>query len=286
MEPTDPKTAKKLAKARLKAAKKREAAGRADAAAEGAPGARTASDLPPAGATPAERAAAAAERQVRLQRLRVLIALGAVVVALLTLLVTTRPWTWGEKAGGTPRPQPLTSPSTAQPLVPPPPPGAGRGTTALTWTVPAGWMPETPSTPTRKAQYRIPGAGGDASCVVFYFGPGQGGGAMANAQRWASQFTLADGRPGTAGMKTASRKVGDIEVLTVEVAGTYQGGFMMQRRKTAPKPGQQLLGAIAKGPDANWFFKLTGPAATVEKQRVAFEGLVGSLERAAAGSLI
>ena len=27
----------------------------------------------------------------------------------------------------------------------------------------------------RRAQYRISGSGGDAECVVFYFGPGQGG---------------------------------------------------------------------------------------------------------------
>jgi hypothetical protein len=131
----------------------------------------------------------------------------------------------------------------------------------------------------RKAQYRVSGAGGDAECVVFYFGPGEGGDALTNAQRWANQFTLADGRPGSAGMKVESRKVADIDVLIVEVGGTYQGGFRMQQTKEAPKPGQRLLAAIAGGPDANWFFKLIGPEATVENQRAAFEDLVGSLKR-------
>ena len=28
----------------------------------------------------------------------------------------------------------------------------------------------TPSSSMRRAQYRVPGAGGDAECVVFYFG--------------------------------------------------------------------------------------------------------------------
>jgi hypothetical protein len=39
-----------------------------------------------------------------------------------------------------------------------------------------------------------------------------------------------------------------------------------------------LLGAIAQGPDANWFFKFTGPAGTVRAQRAAFEGMIRSLK--------
>ncbi len=43
--------------------------------------------------------------------------------------------------------------------------------------------------------------------------------------------------------------------------------------------GAGLLGAIAQGPDANWFFKLTGPEATLQEQRKAFEALYRSLRR-------
>jgi hypothetical protein len=39
-----------------------------------------------------------------------------------------------------------------------------------------------------------------------------------------------------------------------------------------------LLGAVAPGPDANWFFKLTGPDKTVTAQRDAFIGMVKSLK--------
>jgi hypothetical protein len=38
-----------------------------------------------------------------------------------------------------------------------------------------------------------------------------------------------------------------------------------------------LLGAIAEGPDAPWFFKFTGPEATVRAQRQAFVGMMRSL---------
>jgi hypothetical protein len=46
----------------------------------------------------------------------------------------------------------------------------------------------------RRAQYKVPGPAGAGECVVFYFGPGQGGDAQSNAERWASQFTQPGGR--------------------------------------------------------------------------------------------
>ena len=82
----DPKIAKKLLKAQAKAEKKR-----AKFAAE-SPGAppptAEASSAPGA----ADRSAAAAERQVRLQRWRVVIALLTLAVAVVTFLLTVRPW--------------------------------------------------------------------------------------------------------------------------------------------------------------------------------------------------
>jgi hypothetical protein len=85
-------------------------------------------------------------------------------------------------------------------------------------------------------------------------------------------------------MQVDNRMVGDIVVLLVAVSGEHQGGFRTQSQPPPPKPNQMLLGAIAKGPDANWFFKLTGPKATVEAQRSAFDALISSLKRGGDGS--
>jgi hypothetical protein len=169
----------------------------------------------------------------------------------------------------------------APPQITPPPSGSGEGATGMVWTVPTSWTNEPPANAMRKAQYKVPGPGGDGECVVFYFGPGQGGAPAANAERWASQFTLADGQPGTSGMKSGTMKVGDVEVLTVEVAGTYSAGSSMGMAPSEPKPGYKLLGAVAEGADANWFFKFTGPEKTVEANRAAFEGMLKSLKRGA-----
>jgi len=161
--------------------------------------------------------------------------------------------------------------------LPPVPAGAGTGTAALTWEAPGDWEAVQPSSNMRRAQYRVPGASGDAECVVFYFGPGQGGDAMSNAYRWADMFTQPDGSSSRNVLTTESITVGDMAVLLVEVTGTYGGGRPMDGGGQ-PVPGQMLLGAVAEGADSNWFFKLTGPQETVEAQRGAFRAMMDSLK--------
>jgi hypothetical protein len=157
--------------------------------------------------------------------------------------------------------------------------GVPVGAGGLAWTAPAGWTRETPSSGMRRAQYRVSGPGGDAECVVFYFGAGEGGDPRSNAERWAGQFTRADGKP--AELKTWPLQGSSVEVTMVEVRGTYHGGPTMGAGAAPrPMPDSMLLGAIAKGPDANWFWKFTGPEKTVGAERAAFEGMLRSLERA------
>lgn len=156
--------------------------------------------------------------------------------------------------------------------------GAPVGVGGLTWTPPAGWTSEKPSSGMRQAQYRVSGAGGDAECVVFYFGAGEGGDPQSNAERWAGQFTRADGKP--AEVKTSPLKGAPVDVTVVEVRGTYHGGPTMNATAAPkPQPDSMLLGAIARGPDANWFFKFTGPEKTVSAQRAAFEDMLRSLRK-------
>lgn len=166
--------------------------------------------------------------------------------------------------------------------LPPVPAGAGTGSAALSWEAPGDWEEVPPSSNMRRAQYRVPSAAGDAECVVFYFGPGQGGDAMSNAYRWADMFTQPDGSSSREVLKTEPITVGDMAVLLIEVTGTYGGGRPMGGGGQA-KLGQMLLGAVAEGSDANWFFKLTGPQETVENQRGAFRAMLDSLKPGSGG---
>lgn len=160
----------------------------------------------------------------------------------------------------------------------PPPPGAGAGEAGLRWDTPEGWVEEPPANTMRRAQYRVPGPGGDGQCAVFYFGPGQGGDPEANARRWAQQFTQPDGGSSADAMKTERIEVQGIPVLVVRVSGTYQASPMMGG-SGQPEPDWALLGAVVEGPDANWFFKLTGPQSTVSEADGGFMAMLRSVRQ-------
>jgi hypothetical protein len=191
------------------------------------------------------------------------------------------------KTAGTPAaPAPAAAPASTASLPPSHPPvdapagpprpvvaPGGQGSAALAWNAPKGWRAEPPANEMRRAQYRVPGAGGEGECVVFYFGPGQGGDPASNVDRWAAQFEHPDGKNS---MPARIRTINGLRVLAVETTGTYLAGGMTGGA-VEKKAGWALLGAVVQGPDSNWFFKFTGPKATVEAQRAAFEAMLSSL---------
>lgn len=151
----------------------------------------------------------------------------------------------------------------------------------LTWTAPQGWIEEPPKSSMRMAQYRLPASPGDkedGECVVYYFGAGQGGDVKSNLDRWASQFT----GPGTNAPKFSTAKAGGLTIDRAEVRGTYTPSPMAMGGGPEPQPkaNYMLLGAIVPGPDANWFFKCTGPEKTMEANRPGFDALLASIRPA------
>ncbi|HLV65083.1 MAG TPA: hypothetical protein VKY73_04700 [Polyangiaceae bacterium] len=146
----------------------------------------------------------------------------------------------------------------------------------VTWEDPPGWERVGKSNPMRKATYRIPRAAGDgedAELAVFYFGPGQGGSIEANVDRWVKQFSdVPDG-----GVRRADRSAHGLRQHTVEIdKGTFSSG--MPGGPTRPKPGFALLGGIVEAPTGVYFFKMTGPSATVKAARPAFYQLLDSVK--------
>ena len=188
----------------------------------------------------------------------------------------------GLEAGGSPPPpaegQPPQGAMGGMPpggLAEPPVSGSPTAAAGLAWTLPAGWIVETPHS-MRVATYAIPAAQGDAEgaeCAVYYFGAGQGGGVDANLERWIGQF-----QPAT-GSKRSAKKVNGVQVSLADVSGTYtaHGGSMTQPQ--GDKVGWRLLGAIAEGPQGAVFFKLAGPAKTVAAAGKGFDALVRSLKQ-------
>jgi hypothetical protein len=134
----------------------------------------------------------------------------------------------------------------------------------------------------RIAQYRVPHVEGDtndAELTVFTFGPGQGGDIDANLQRWYGQVALPDGGSSRDAATRATFTVNGMRVTETEVAGRLAAGMAMPG---APPPPSfehgRLLAAIVETPNGPWFFKLTGPDATVASARASFETMLHSMQ--------
>lgn len=125
----------------------------------------------------------------------------------------------------------------------------------------------------RAAQYTV----GDAECVVYFFGPGQGGSVEANIARWSGQFAGPDGKPAAA--KVTPSTVHGLPVTRMDITGTYTatGGAAMTSQ--APKAANRMLAAIVEGPGGNLFIKFSGPAKSVAAQVAAFDGLLASFSK-------
>ena len=149
----------------------------------------------------------------------------------------------------------------------------------LEYTVPPGWVTETPASSNRKAQYRLPCVPGDVEdgeVVVYYF-QGGGGTAQANVDRWIGQFSLPDGKSAAGSAQTESLRVDGIPITQVDVSGTYSGS-MMPMQQVAPKAQFRMLAAIAEAGNGPWFFKLTGPEKTVARWEPSFKSLLNSIK--------
>ncbi len=147
------------------------------------------------------------------------------------------------------------------------PPAAGSA--SLVWKVPPRWRPAPNTSNMRLATYRVPRVPGDTADAELSIAQA-GGSAEANTQRWIGQF---DEEAQKTAKRTA-RKVGSLDVLVVEVRGTFSGGMSIQGEA---QPGWALLGAIVSTPGMPHFFKLTGPAKTVAAARAEFDGMLSSL---------
>jgi hypothetical protein len=166
--------------------------------------------------------------------------------------------------------------STAAKSTAPSPAQAGIPRVELNWADPPEWKRSERVSPMRKATYVIPHAASekeDGELGVFYFGPGQGGGIDANMDRWVKQFPDAK----LDEVKRADRTVNGLVAHTVEIDSASFNANMMGRGEAKLKPDYALLGAIVEAPSGAYFFKLTGPKATVAAAKPAFEKLLDSV---------
>lgn len=155
---------------------------------------------------------------------------------------------------------------------------AANTASGVKWTPPARWQTG-PDKPMRAATYLIPAAGGDsegAECAVFM---NIGGGVDANLKRWIGQFEQSDGSSSEAKAQQKKETINGFPVTMVDLTGIFTGGGVAMGGPATKKSGYRLLGAIVETPQGEVFFKLTGPAKTVQAAQSDFQSLLKSLKQ-------
>jgi hypothetical protein len=160
---------------------------------------------------------------------------------------------------------PSSKPAAAKPAAAPKP-----AAKVLEWDDPKGWKRVPPTSSMRYASYLIPPAQGEkevAELNVFVLG----GDIDSNIQRWIDEFKGYDPRT----LFRADRVVNDMTEAVVEIPkGTFSGGM----NADVESENFGLLGGIVVTPEnSTYFFKLTGPAATVKAARDSFYALLDSV---------
>jgi hypothetical protein len=172
-----------------------------------------------------------------------------------------------------------TSHPVAQPIASATKPAAAAKKAEVVWTMPPSWK-AMPDRPMRQATYQVPGSAGSdsagpAEVAVFYFGVGQGGDVEANITRWLGQFK--DLAPDQA--ERGQREVHGFSIATVRVReGTFSSG--MPGGPTVPQEKYGLNAAVVETPAGPYFFKMTGPSATVDAEEGHFSEFLGSIQLA------
>jgi hypothetical protein len=146
--------------------------------------------------------------------------------------------------------------------------GSANGTTPPkppTFQVPKGWRAVEPA-PLCLARFQI-GEGEQIATMTVVGLTGDGGGLVANVNRWRAQLGLEALAEKDALKFVQAIKVDGISGHTVDMTGPETLG------KTTPR----ILAVMVKQGEQTWFFKLMGPASLIGEQKSAFEGFLKSV---------
>ncbi len=168
--------------------------------------------------------------------------------------------------GGESAPEASSAPTSAPASAATPSVGGASASSASSdglpaWQVPAGWKAAGPK-PMRLASFDIPDAAGNGDVSISQLN-GDGGGLLANINRWRGQVGLPalEASALASNSKALATASGD-SATWVELAGS----------------DKTIFGAIVARGDVSWFFKLTVPSAAAGRQREDFEQFVRSVK--------
>lgn len=142
----------------------------------------------------------------------------------------------------------------------------------LKMSVPTEWVQTPGASSMRKAEFVLPGPGGDASLVVYRFAGGAGS-AEQNIERWRGQVELAAGTEA----KTISLEADTLKISGVDLRGRYAGQSMPGVPPQPPIDDARLLAVSIEGSGDPYYFKLVGPAKTIDVWATSWDRLLSNL---------
>lgn len=146
--------------------------------------------------------------------------------------------------------------------------GERFGLHPMSWVVPQGWRQVGPAS-MRFVDMRFgPNDEGEAFVSAL---TGDGGGLLANVNRWRAEMGLEPAAAADLESMPTSTFLGG-PALLVELDGDYR-----PVGATSPRPDHRLIGLIQPVTELTFFVKMTGPADLVEQEREKFEQFLRSV---------
>lgn len=136
--------------------------------------------------------------------------------------------------------------------------------------VPDSWKKAMPTNSMQYASFTLPKVDGDpedATMIVYYFGREGGGTVDANVKRWKDMFKAPAGEKA----KVEKFKVGDVDVTSVDLGGTFLYRTRPGDPNVTEKPDFRMTGVIFASKKGPYYFRFVGPAKTIEKHKAEFD---------------
>jgi hypothetical protein len=139
----------------------------------------------------------------------------------------------------------------------------------LQYKLPPGWE-EKPLSTMRLASFKTTGPEGKETDISVVSLPGEAGGDLANVNRWRGQLSLNPIDEETLGKTAEHLKANGHDYLLVDLESDGPANGQPDK--------QRILAAITRDSDHCWFVKMTGAAAAVDLQKVAFRNFLEGLK--------
>jgi hypothetical protein len=146
-------------------------------------------------------------------------------------------------------------------------PAASSGETKPNWEVPSGWK-EVSGGQFLVSKFILPGGGDAPTAVNVSKSPGDGGGLLANVNRWRSQLGLGPVAEADLASQVQSLDLPGGKGTLADIAG--------QDARTGKQA--RLLAVVVPRPGQTWFYKLMGDAQVVQHEKDAFMKFVQGVQ--------